>query len=213
MTKTPTFAITISRQLGSGGAYLGQRLATRLDITYLDREIVSEAAKKLRVSEDTVTACDEKLTPSWKKLFSSYPISGTYVPPELVMLNDETIHETESEVIKRAAQETGVIIIGRGGSHVLRQHPRHLSIFLCADIAFRQQRVQKLYNLSEQQALKYIESTDQSRARYLLRLTGQDWNDARQYQLCLDTSVSGFDTAEEIIMDIVRARFGNVISM
>lgn len=213
MTKVSPLAITISRQLGSGGAYLGQRLATRLNITYLDREIVCEAAKKLRVSEDTVTACDEKLTPSWQKLFSSYPISGTYVPPELVMLNDETIHETESEVIKCAAQETDVIIIGRGGSYVLRQHPRHLSIFLYADITFRQQRVQKLYNLSEQQALKYIESTDQRRARYLLRLTGHDWNDARQYQLSLDTSVFGFDKAEEIIIDTVRARFGNLISV
>ena len=77
MKEASPFVITISRQLGSGGAYLGQRLATRLNILYLDREIVCEAAKKLRVSEDTVASCDEKLTPSWQtlaKLFSSYSI-------------------------------------------------------------------------------------------------------------------------------------------
>jgi cytidylate kinase len=212
MTKVSPFVITISRQLGSGGAYLGQRLATRLNILYLDREIVCEAAKKLKVSEDTVASCDEKLTPPWQRLFSSYSI-GIYSPPVLDMVTDETIHETESEVIKRAAQETNVIVIGRGGFYVLRQHPHHLSIFLYADIAFRQQRVQKLYNLSEQQSLKLIESTDKGRARYLLVLTGHDWNDARQYQLCLDTNVLGFDKAEEIIMDTVRARFGNLISV
>jgi len=167
------------------------------------------------VSEDTVALWDEKLTPFWQTLarsFSSYSIV-TYVPPSLDLVTDETVHNTESEVIKHVAQETAVIIIGRGGFYVLRQHPHHLSIFLHADIAFRQQRVQKLYNLSEQQSLKLIESTDKGRARYLLVLTGHDWNDARQYQLCLDTNVLGFDKAEEIIMDTVIAKFGNLISV
>ena len=56
----------------------------------------------------------------------------------MILLTDETIHDTESEVIMHVAQETDVIIIGRGGFYVLRQHPRHLSIFLYADITFRQ---------------------------------------------------------------------------
>ena len=97
---------------------MGQRLAARLNILYLDHKIVSEAAEKLHVSEDTVASCDEKLTSSWQslsRLFSSYSI-GTYIPPALDMVTDETIHETESEVIERVAQETAVIVIGRGGS-------------------------------------------------------------------------------------------------
>jgi len=213
MSKTSPFAITISRQLGSGGAYLGQRLAARLHILYLDREIIYEAAKKLKVSEDTVASCDEKLTPLPQKLsksLSTYSI-GTYVPPALDMVTDETVHNTESEVIKSIAQERSVVVIGRGGFHVLKSHPRHLSIFLHADIDFRQQRVQKLYDVSERQALKLIESIDKERARYLHAMTGYDWTNALQYQLCLDTSVIGLDKAEEIIMDTVRTRLGNVI--
>ena len=165
------------------------------------------------MSEDTVSLYDEKLTPFLHTLsrpFSYYSI-GTYVPPALEMVTDETVHDTESEVIKRVAQEKSVLIIGRGGFHILRQHPNHLSIYLHADITFRQQRVQKLYNVSGQQALKFIESVDKERARYLHALTGRDWTNALQYQLCLDTSVLGLDKAEEIIVDTVRARFGNVI--
>ena len=86
-----------------------------------------------------------------------------------------------------------------------------MSIFLYADIVFRQQRVQKLYNVSERQALKFIESVDKERTRYLYALTGQDWTNALQYQLCLDTGLLGLDKAEEIIIDTVRARFGNII--
>jgi CMP/dCMP kinase len=174
MIKVFPFAITISRQLGSGGSYLGQRLATRLNIAYLDRGIVSEAAKKLRVSEDTIDLCDEKPSSLWQKLLKplAYYSIGTYLPPSLDLLIDETVHSTQSEVIQRVAQDTAVIIIGRGGCYVLRQHQHHLSIFLHADITFRQQRIQKLYNVSEQQALKLIESTVKGRSRYLQAVNG-----------------------------------------
>ncbi|MCX6013633.1 MAG: cytidylate kinase-like family protein [Chloroflexi bacterium] len=214
MAKISPIAITISRQLGSGGAYLGQQLATRLNITYLDREIVYETAKKLQVSEDTIVLCDEKSTPfwrSWAKVLSNNPM-GTFVPPSLNIVTDEIIHDVEFEVIRCIARETSVIVIGRGGFYVLRQHARHFSIFLHASMGFRQKRVCDLYNVSEQQARKVIESIDKERGRYLHALTGHDWNDAFQYQLCLDTSVLGLDKAQEIIMDTIRARFGSLIS-
>jgi len=50
-----------SRQLGSGGAYLGQRLAFRLNALYLDHQIVFEAAKELKIPEEDVVVRDEKV--------------------------------------------------------------------------------------------------------------------------------------------------------
>lgn len=213
MVKISPIAITISRQLGSGGSYIGQKLATRLNITYLDREIVYETAKKLQVSEGTIASCDEKMTPFWQtiaKVLSKNSLE-TFLPPSLDMVTDETIHNAESEVIQCIAQEISVLVIGRGGSFILRKHPRHLTIFLHANISFRQKRVQELYEVSEQKAQKLIESIDRERARYFHALTGRDWNDACQYQLCLDTSVFGLDKAQEIIIDTVQARFGHLI--
>jgi cytidylate kinase len=86
-----------------------------------------------------------------------------------------------------------------------------LSIFLHADIDFRQRRVQELYHVSPQEALKLISSIDHDRGSYLRALTGQDWLDARQYHLSLDTGVLGLDKAEDIILDTFRARFNDVI--
>jgi cytidylate kinase len=206
------FVITISRQMGSGGAYLGKRLASRLNVLYLDREIVSQAAKELKTPVESLESRDEKLTPLWRSLLESYAyITPTpYVPPPLHMPTDRELYSTESNIITRIAQQHSAVIVGRGGYYVLRRHPRHLSILLHADITFRQKRVQELYHVSAEEALKLIESIDKERDHYLRALTGQNCMDARHYHLSLDTSVVGLEAAEEIILTTLRARFGDI---
>jgi cytidylate kinase len=212
MKETSPFVITISRQIGSGGAYLGKRLASRLNVLYLDREIMSQAAKELKMPVESLESRDEKLTPFWRSLLESYAyVTPTpYVPPPLHMPTDRELYSTESNIITRIAQQHSVVIVGRGGYYVLRQHPRHLSILLHADIAFRQKRVQELYHVSAEEALKLIKSIDKEREHYLRALTGQNCMDARHYHLSIDTSVVGLEKAEEIILATLRARFGDI---
>jgi CMP/dCMP kinase len=209
MVKESPFTITISRQLGSGGAYIGQRLATRLNISYLDREILNRAAKELRMSETELDSRDERVTPRWRSwvetLAHAYP---EYAPPTIDVPIDQKLYETQSNIIKRMADENSAVIVGRASSYVLRQHPRHLSVFLYADIAFRQQRVEELYHVSAPEALKLISRIDKERKQYLQTFTGQDWLNACQYHLCLDTSVIGLDKAEDIIILAMQARLG-----
>ena len=212
MKETSPFVITISRQKGSGGAYLGKRLASRLNVLYLDREIVSQAAKELKTPVESLETRDEKLTPFWRSLLESYAyITPTpYVPPPLHMPTDRELYSTESNIITRIAQQRSAVIVGRGGYYVLRQHPRLLSVLLHADIAFRQKRVQGLYSMSAEESQKLIKSIDKEREHYLRVLTGQNCMDARQYHLSIDTSVMGFEEAEEIILVAFRARFGDI---
>jgi cytidylate kinase len=206
------FVITISRQMGSGGAYLGKRLASRLNVLYLDREIVSQAAKQLKTPIEPLEARDEKLTPFWRSLLESYAyITPTsYVPPPLNMPTDRELYSTESNIITRIAQQRSAVIVGRGGYYVLRQHPRCLNVLLHADITFRQKRVQELYHVSAEEALKLIASIDKEREHYLRALTGQNCMDARHYHLSLNTSLVGLEAAEEIILATLHARFGDI---
>ena len=60
------FVITISRQLGSGGAYIGKQLAKNLNIFYADREIINMAAKQLSVLEEDLQSRDEKVSSFWQ---------------------------------------------------------------------------------------------------------------------------------------------------
>jgi cytidylate kinase len=212
MTDAIPHVITISRQLGSGGAYLGQRLAFRLNALYLDHEIVRQAAEELNIPEENLAVRDEKVTSRWQAILQSFvdTTSLSYDPPPLDTLNDKNLYKVESDIITRIANQRSAVIVGRGGHYVLRQHPGCLSVFLHADIDFRQKRVQELYNVSPKEALKLIKSIDQDRGYYLKALTGQDWLDARQYHLSLDTGVLGLDKAEDIILKTLQARFGDV---
>jgi CMP/dCMP kinase len=203
-------AITISRELGSGGAYIGQHLAEKLGILYADREIVSRAAKELRLIEEDVETRDEKKTSFWESVLQAGAL-GTpemYVPPDINLVSDRELFETESKAILEIVREHSAVIIGRCGSYLLRDHPSHVSVYLHADLSFRLPRVEKVFNTSSSGAAKLIERSDRDRAQYIHAHTGRRWNDALQYHLALDTGILGLDQATDLILDYIGLRFG-----
>lgn len=201
MKNTSPFAITISRQLGCGGAYIGQQLAKNLDVFYADREIIGQAAKQFSILKEDLESRDEKILSFWQSFIQSYAIApNTYVPPQIIAPSDRELFKAETEIIERIAKERSAVIIGRCGSYVLREHPNHVSIFLHGDITFRKGRLQKLYNVSEEVAGKMIAQNDKERAHYNHTFTGKEWTDARQYDISMDTSKIGVDKTVEFIL-------------
>ena len=201
MNKASLFVITISRQLGSGGSYLGQKLAKNLNIFYADREIVSQAAQKFSVLEEDLESLDEKTTSFWESFFQSFTFaSEIYIPPHVMGPTDRELFEAESEIIKRIVKERSAVIMGRCSTYIFYNHPNHVSIFLHASIPFRKSRVQDLYHVSEEVAGKMITQCDKERALYYHTFTGKEWTDVRQYDLAIDTSKLGFDQSEALIM-------------
>ena len=203
------YVITISRQLGCGGAYIGQLLARELNIFYLDREILSQAAQEFSLSEEDLEEYDEKADTLWQSVQRSvFSNPYIYVAPKLYVPSGHQLFAAEAEIIERTAQERSAVIIGRCASYVLREHPRHLSVFLHSDIDFRKGRVQELYNLSEKEALRMIVETDSARSQYYHEYTGDQWKDATQYVLCIDTGKMGVDHSAELIMKAIETRIG-----
>lgn len=198
--------ITISRQLGSGGAYIGQELAKKLNIFYLDREIIRQAAKKLSVLEAELKPRDEKALPFWQSIFQLTGYNGPYVyiPPPIFVPTDRELFKAEAEVIKQIANDRSAVIIGRCGSHILRAYPNHTSVFLHAGVDFRKKRIEKLYNVSQEEASKMIAKSDSERSRYHHKLTGKEWTDARQYNLSIDTSKIGVDNGVQLILQYLK---------
>lgn len=201
MKKTSPFVITISRQLGSGGAYVGQQLANNLNFFYADREIIRQAAKQLSVLEEALESRNEKIISFWQSFLHLCTfISDTYRPPQFIAPTDRELFKAEAEIIEHIAKERSAVIIGRCGSHILCEHPNHVSIFLHGDITFRKGRIQKLYNVSEEVAGKMIVQNDKERAYYNYTFTGKEWTDARQYDISIDTSKIGLDESVELIL-------------
>jgi CMP/dCMP kinase len=209
-----SYAITISRQLGSGGAYVGRQLAERLGFFYMDREILCQAAKELKVLEETLEHYEERKTTLWESILQACTVGSTggYIPPHLNMVNDSTLYMAESDIIQKMAKTKSAVIIGRAGSYVLKEHPRHVSAFLHAGTEFRIQRVRELYMVSEKQAEKMIIKSDLERKNYFQAIAGQNWMDLQQYHLAIKTDILGLEKTEQLIFDYVQAKFGKLPS-
>ncbi len=138
MKQTRPLVITISRQFGSGGAYIGQQLAKKLKIFYADREIVARAAKQLSLLENTLDSRDEKVLSFWQSFlrFGTFA-PDVYIPQRIEEPTDYELFKVESGIIERIVKEHSAVIIGRCGFHIFRDYPNHVSLFLHADMALQ----------------------------------------------------------------------------
>lgn len=204
--------ITINRQVGCGGRDLGRMLAEKLNFLYLNHEIVKAAAKDLGTYVENLEASDEKQNSLWNSLFTGFAFGNYEYALNVDVVSDKEVHKAQSNFIMNVADEKSAVIIGRGGSYILRDHPRHVSIFLNADIEFRKKRIQEGKSISENEALKYIEKTDKERLKYFKSLTGEDMYNACGYNLTFNIGKLGIEKSLNLIMAYLKERFGYDIS-
>jgi CMP/dCMP kinase len=202
MIQNTPFVIAISRELGSGGAHVGQQLAKKMNILYVDDEIIQQAAKQFSVLEEDLESREEKVSSFWKSYLESYKFGtpDVFLPSKINIPTSRELFKVESKIIEHIARERSAVIIGRCGSYVLREHPNHVSIFLHSGMAFRKDRIQKLCNVSEEIAGKMIAQSDKERALYHRTFTGQEWTDARRYDISINTGKIGLDKSVELIL-------------
>ena len=122
--------ITISRQFGSGGHEVGEKLAKRLELPFYDKELIALAAKKSGFSEEVFADVDEKATSSllYSMVMGSYAF-GTRVPGINEMPINDKLFIIQSDIIKKAAAEGPCVIVGRCADYILREHPNCLNVF------------------------------------------------------------------------------------
>jgi len=209
MKEQEHYVITISRQLGSGGAYLGRKLATEFGISYADRSILERAAESLQVRAEDLEARDESAPSFLEMLLEPFALAVPEVrsTPVLEIPSYATLRAAESNVIREIAARQSAVIVGRAGFHLLDQHPRHLSVFVHASPEFRVRQVEEYYGVSRERASSVIQDSDRTRARCLLDLTGRQWTDALQYDVSLCTSTLGLMLAGRMLCETVRTRF------
>jgi cytidylate kinase len=126
MSERSTTVLTISRQLGSGGSYIGQEVARRLGMRYADREILQQAAAAAGLREGDLEGAEEKAGGFWHSVAHSFSLGGpdtTFVPPPPSAVYEEDVFKIESRIIREIASQFDTVIVGRAGFHVLAGHP------------------------------------------------------------------------------------------
>jgi len=211
MTKLPhTTVLAISRQLGSGGAAIGQGVARRLEFRYADRDILHGAALRLHVNDSDVAPLEERVESLWDHLAPLFLLGvagGPWAPPLPPSITGSALFGVESEIIRNLAARENAVIVGRGAAHVLRGHPGIVSVFVHAREEVRAARlVDRLDEAERAHVIDIIRRSDHQRAEFNRSITGRDWTDATQYDLCLDTSTIGLEKAADIVASLVAQR-------
>lgn len=204
------YVITIARHYGSGGRTIGKQLAKELGINFYDREILRMASDESGISEGLFGEADEQLKNSPLKRIIKNIYEGQLIPPDSEdFSSDDNLFNYQAKVIRELADTESCVIIGRCADFVLKDHKNVISVFVHADKEFSLEKAKERIGLSDKEVEKYIAKTDKNRADYYKYHTGQEWNDARNYDLCLDSSKLGFEGCVEEIKSYMKIRFKN----
>ena len=212
MTNVPK-TVAISRQRGSGGSYIGRTVADRLQLRYIDREMLHDAAEYLHIHDP-----DEKIEPTsswWSRLGQTLALGAPdvgYVPPTSDATYEGELFEIEKriirEVVEGQVEPEPTVIVGRGAAQTLRGRTCVVSVFLHAPEPWRVDRVKQIYGLPDESAAqRMVHDSDRARGRFIKAIAGVDWTDVHTYDVALDTAALGFEAAVDIIVRAVNARF------
>ena len=205
-----TKAITLSRQMGSGGSYIGYLVARALGFKFIDREVLRQAADHLGTEVSQLEHQDERSSGLIEKLIRGFflgaPEAATTAHHLKRPVYDRDLFSLECRIMSEIAERYSSVIIGRGGFHALKKRPEGsvIRVFIHAPPEFRVQRVMKARNIVDAaEARSIIEESDRTRARFIRDMVGVEWTDAKNYHLCIDSSVAGFPRSVEMIAGMV----------
>ena len=189
--------ITISREFGSGGRFIGEEVAKKLGISYYDKNIINEIAEKSGLSPEYIQE-NAELSP--KKGLFAYAFAGRDVTGKSV---EDLVYEAQRKVILELAEKESCVIIGRNADYILKDRDDVLNVFIHGDTPEKIQRITRLYNVEEQKAVKMMVDIDKRRMANYNFYTNQKWGKADNYTLCLNSSQLGYDRCEKIIMECI----------
>ena len=187
--------ITISREFGSGGRFIGEEVAKKLGMKYYDRDIIGQIAEKSGFSPEYIQE-NAELSP--KKGLFAYAFAGRDITGKSV---EDMVYEVQRKVILEIAEKESCVIIGRNADFILNDRDDVLNVFIHGDKAEKVKRICKLYNVTEADALKMMVDIDKRRMTNYRFYTDRKWGMAGNYTLSLNSSELGYDMCEKIIMD------------
>lgn len=189
--------ITISREFGSGGRFIGEEVAKQFGIAYYSENIIDQIAQQSGLSPEYI---EENAELSPKRGFFAYAFSGRDITGKSV---DDMLYEAQRKVILEIAEKEPCVLIGRNADFILKDREDVLNVFIYGDMPEKIKRICKLYDVTEDGAVKLIKDTDKRRRTNYNFYTEQKWGMAKNYTLSLNSSQLGYERCEKMIIDCV----------
>ena len=200
--------ITIGREFGSGGKYLGERLAEELNLKLYDKELLAKVAEESGMDLKTLEEMDEKQEQSFWYSFAMSLYSQDSLETQAEIPSNEKLFIEQAKIIEELAEKEDCVIIGRCSNVILKNKPNVINIFVySSELDFKVQRKMKYGNFeTELDAIKAIERVDKERENYYNYFTKENWGDRRFYDIMLDTSKLGVENATQLIKEYIKLR-------
>lgn len=201
--------ITIGRQFGSGGRELGKVLSRKLGIPFYDKELLHQAATEAGINPEFFAGSDERMprffnsTISMSLAASSLPWYPGYT------ISDNPLYQAQSRFIHSLAEKGPCIIVGRTADYVLRDLPGVVSVFLCASLSDRADRIMRRSDIANKpKAVRMAEKIDKLRASYYNFYTDKRWGDPTSYDITFNSSAMSIDRISDVLIEYLRHRQG-----
>ena len=188
--------ITIGREYGSGGRLIAKRLSEEMGITFYDKQLITEVAKKTGFSENFIRDTEHQ-RPTNSFLYDLYTSVATPSVPDQVFI-------AQAKVIKAAAARESCVIVGRCADYILREEPHVLKVFVNAPIDQRIRRAREEYGVTEPNLESYVIRQDKARASYYNYFATGRWGQSREYDLCVNSRI-GINAAVKVIRAAAQA--------
>lgn len=183
------YVITIGREYGSGGRFIGKLLAEKLGISFYDNELLVKAAEGSGLSEAVFKSYDEKK--------DGFLVNGIGMYSYDMSLGQK-VFLAQFDAIKKIANQESCVIVGRCADYVLKDYPHVVNVFICAPMEDKIERAVKYYGLNPNKAATQIIKMDKKRRGYYNFYTDKDWGKANNYDLCINSRIGVEETVEAI---------------
>ena len=193
--------ITITRQYGSGGREIGQKLADAMGVEFFDNKLLEVAAGNSGIHKSHFEQNDEKRSNSFLYLLSTAYAQGG-VP------FDDALFFAQLEAIQKIASEQSCVIMGRCADYALRDFSEILNVFISAPLEVRVKRAQEVYGIAEKHAADYVKRIDKQRTSYYNYYTDKRWGQPQNYHICVDSSALGIDGSVALIKQFADSFYG-----
>jgi cytidylate kinase len=202
--------VTISASYGAGGAYVGPRVAQRLEVPFVDRAIPNEVAQRLAVPLAEAIRHDETAGSVFERFIRVLAPAGLafgarpYLEHEIV--DEAAYRDATEQVIREQAAREGGVFLGRAAALVLRDTPRALHVRLYGPRERRVERAAALDGITREAAERRLADNDRAREAYVHHFYGADPNDLTHYHLAIDTTEIELDCCVEMIASAAARR-------
>lgn len=188
--------ITISREYGSGGRYIGRLIADKLGIKFYDKEFISKVAEETGLSEEYIENNEQKRD----------TLAGLNNGYYFGLNNADELFIKETELIKEVADKESCVIIGRCADFILHDRKNVIKVFVYSDMEDKIKRATEIYGLNKEKAEKEIKRIDKLRANHYKHYTEKEWDDHSNYDICMNSDTLGVEKSAELICEIVKEK-------